>query len=58
VRFCTNFGDKNGDAIDCVPSHGWKSACKPGSVEDNHSSGLKVTFQSQATNPKTTRATS
>jgi hypothetical protein len=34
-----------------------KSACKPGSVEDNHSSGPKVTFLPQATNPKTARTT-
>jgi hypothetical protein len=34
-----------------------KSACKPGSVVDNHSSGLEVTFQPQATNPKTARTT-
>jgi len=45
VLICTNLSEKV------------KSACKPGSVEDNHSSGLKVTFQPQATNPKTTRAT-
>jgi hypothetical protein len=34
-----------------------KSACKPGFVVDNHSSGLEVTFQPQATNPKTARTT-
>ncbi len=33
-----------------------KSADKPGSVVDNHSSGTTVTNDSQATNPKAVRA--
>ena len=34
-----------------------KPACKPGSVEDNHSSGDPVTRGPRATNPKAMRAT-
>jgi hypothetical protein len=33
-----------------------KSADKPGSVVDNHSSGITVTNDPQATNPKAVRA--
>jgi hypothetical protein len=44
-------------APDVRPREIKKSACKPGSVVDNHSSGLEVTFQPQATNPKTARTT-
>ena len=36
---------------------GGESACKPGSVLDNHSSGPRVASRPQATNPKTARAT-
>jgi len=34
-----------------------KPACKPGSVEDDHSSGPRVTTRPQATNPEAARAT-